>query len=187
MAVAELEPSPTFVDIDSIAVPKGYEVVDGELVEMPDVSNLAIWVANELNGKLKDWNKTARAGVVLPPESEFACFPDKPRDMRKPDGAFVISRTEPFFPTHAKFKFPPDLVIEVLSPTNTMSEMFDRFTDYFSAGAKLIWLIEPEQRFAQVYLPDFSSTKVAENESLVGGDLLPGFRLPLAEILPPKA
>lgn len=187
MAVAELEQEPIIVDIDAIAVPKGYELFDGQLVEKPNVSNLAIWVSNKLYLKLEVWNQTAKVGVVLPPESEFACFPDRPRDMRKPDGAFAVGLPDTFAPTNAKYKFAPDLVIEVLSPSNTMGDMFDRFSDYFSAGTKLIWLIDPERRFAQVYYPNFSSVKVAEQEPLSGEQVLPGFALPLSEILPKKA
>lgn len=186
MAVAELEHEPTIIDIDSIAVPKGYELVNGQLVEKPNVSNLAIWVSYQFFLKLEEWNRTARIGVALPPESEFACFPNRPHDMRKPDGAFVLGNPESFTPTNEKYKFPPDLVIEVLSPSNTMGDMFDRFNDYFSAGTKMIWLIDPERRFAQVYYPNFSSIKVSEEDHLDGEQILPGFKLPLKEILPKK-
>ncbi|CAN5451040.1 hypothetical protein BH11PLA2_BH11PLA2_28590 [soil metagenome] len=187
MPVAELEIEVPPFDIDAIDVPKGYELFDGELVEKRSMSNLATWVAGELYLKLNEWNRTARIGVVLPPESEFACFPERPRDMRKPDGAFVVRDPDGFVPTSEKYKFAPELVIEILSPSNTMGDMFDRFSDYFSAGTKLIWLIDPERRFAQVYYPNFSSIKVSEHEPLSGEKILPGFTMPLTEILPKRA
>jgi Uma2 family endonuclease len=187
VAVAELNRAATEIDIDSIDVPKGYELFDGELVEKPNVSNLSSLVAGLTYFQLMTWNQKARSGFVMPPETEYACFPGRPRDMRKPDCSFIICDPDSFIPTKARYTFAPDLVVEVLSPSNTIGDMFERFSDFFSAGTKLIWLIDPERRFAQIYQPDFSVRKVSEHESLSGDDVLPGFALPLAEILPPRA
>lgn len=187
MAVAELELEASRVDIDTADVPKGYELFDGELVEKPNVSNLSSLVAGLVYFQLMTWNRKARIGFVLPPETEFACISDRPRDMRKPDCSFFVCDPDAFVPTVARYTFAPDLVVEVLSPSNKIGDMFDRLSDYFSAGTKLIWLIDPERRFTQVYHPNFSSVKVSEQEALSGEQILPGFTLPLWEILPKKA
>ncbi len=76
----------------------------------------------------------------------------------------------------------PDLAIEVVSPSNKADEVIGKVREYFQAGALRVWIVYPSVR--QVYVYE-SSKKVAilgEGDDLDGGDLVPGFRLSLAEL-----
>jgi Uma2 family endonuclease len=77
----------------------------------------------------------------------------------------------------------PDLAVEVISETNTPEEMERKLREYFLAGVRLVWMIDPRKRTAEVYTsPDAPAASVAETQALDGGSVLPGFTLPLAEL-----
>jgi Uma2 family endonuclease len=76
----------------------------------------------------------------------------------------------------------PDLAVEVLSPSNTKREMEQKRREYFLGGCRLVWEIDPVKRTARVYTAPDESKLVREKGTLDGGDVLPGFRLPLARL-----
>ena len=76
----------------------------------------------------------------------------------------------------------PDLAVEVLSPGNTKAEMTRKRREYFAAGVRLVWELQPKTRTAVVYTADDEGTFLGEAESLDGGDVVPGFTMPLATI-----
>jgi hypothetical protein len=76
----------------------------------------------------------------------------------------------------------PDLAIEVLSAGNTEGEMRRKLHDYFTAGVRLVWYIDPRTRPAKAYTAENACSEVSAADSLSGGDVLPGFVLPLREL-----
>ena len=76
----------------------------------------------------------------------------------------------------------PDLVVEVLSEKNTRAEIARKLGEYFLGGIRLVWVIDPRKRTAVAYTDPDSKTLVPEAGSLEGGDVLPGFRVPLAKL-----
>jgi Uma2 family endonuclease len=76
----------------------------------------------------------------------------------------------------------PDLAIEVLSPTNTHAEMERKLREYFAAGVRLVWYIDPELQSATIYNAPDSFHVVRVADTLDGGDVLPGFSLSLADL-----
>ena len=73
----------------------------------------------------------------------------------------------------------PDLVVEIISESNTAEEMRSKLNRYFEAGVRLVWYIDPTTRSAMSYTSPFNSVRVAPNESLTGADVLPAFALSL--------
>jgi Uma2 family endonuclease len=76
----------------------------------------------------------------------------------------------------------PDLAIEVLSKSNTPREMRRKRREYFDAGARLVWEVNPVKRTVRVYTAFNQSTTLREGDMLDGGDVLPGFTLSLATL-----
>ncbi len=108
-----------------------------------------------------------------------------PDQIREPDVCFISwSRFPPGeLPREPIPELVPDLAIEVLSESNRPGEMERKRQDYFQAGVRLVWYIDPPTRSATVYTSaDDQGTPHAETEPLSGGDVLPGFTLSLAEI-----
>ncbi|MFI5459468.1 MAG: Uma2 family endonuclease [Isosphaerales bacterium] len=77
----------------------------------------------------------------------------------------------------------PDLAVEVLSEGNTKPEMARKVREYFEAGVRLVWLIDPKKRTARVFSGLDRSVLVRADQALDGGDVLPGFVLPLKDLL----
>jgi Uma2 family endonuclease len=168
-----------------------YELVDGTLVEktMGMVeSMLAIQLARRVGnfveehdlGMLSGADGPLRLleGLVRLPDLAFYCWDQLP------------GRLMPAKPIPDLYA---DLAIEVLSKNNTAGEIRRKLKEYFLAGTRLVWVIDPRKRHAQVYTsPDAPAATLTEAQSLDGGDVLPGFTLPLAELFarlpaaPPK-
>src|SRR2546421_3019984 len=106
-----------------------------------------------------------------------------PDTVRGPDIAFIrrdrIPDPEPTGFAH----FAPDLVVEVISPGDRPGELLAKVADWLSAGANLVWVLDPARRVARVYRDDGTEQVLTADESLEGGEGVPGFSCPLNEIL----
>ena len=76
----------------------------------------------------------------------------------------------------------PDLAVEVLSTSNTTAEMDRKLRDYFTSGVRLVWLVDARPRQATVCTAVDCCTVIDAAQTLDGGDVLPGFVLPLADL-----
>src|SRR5262249_3167397 len=76
----------------------------------------------------------------------------------------------------------PDLAVEVLSPSNTKKEMERKLGEYFGAGVRLVWYVDPQARTVCVFTSPGDSRLLDANATLDGGDVLPGFQLPIGEL-----
>ena len=108
------------------------------------------------------------------------------RNCRAPDISFVTrSRLVQLgFKPSARQFFPgaPDLAVEILSPTNTEADLDARLKDFFSSGAQLVWLVDPDSRTLQVCHSLEERVTLSAGGSLDGEKLLPGFSLPVATL-----
>jgi Uma2 family endonuclease len=99
--------------------------------------------------------------------------------VRMPDLSFIVWDQ---FPDHRVPDAPmpdayPDLAVEVLSRSNTRREMKRKRREYFAAGTRLVWEVDPDLRVVNVYTDPEKFTSLNESQSVDGGDVLPGFTL----------
>lgn len=115
--------------------------------------------------------------VVRAPDVGFIRWDsvDDPAEIENPAGAFL--------------EYPPDLAVEVLSPSNTHTEMAVKLGEYAKAGVKLVWYVDPERKEVDVYPKGSEKRKKTFTlaDTLDGGDVLPGFTLPVAKIFETRA
>lgn len=163
-----------------------YEIVDGRRVELPPMSFYAAWIASQLSAFLFFWNHTKGAGHIVT-EAPFR-LPLLKERQRQPDVAFVSyqrwPKLRPLPRTDRAWSLAPDLVVEVVSPTDKAEELQEKLTEYFQAGVRLVWVIYPQ--LSQVFAYE-SLRKVRgflREDELDGGDVLPDFRLPLGNLFP---
>jgi Uma2 family endonuclease len=112
----------------------------------------------------------------------YVLFPDR-ETLRVPDVGFI--RKDRLPPRAERSRFPrlaPDLAIEVLSPSDRMAEALSKVAMYLEAGVALVWLVDPAQRTIVVFQPDASPMTLRDGDILDGGDVLPAFSVPVAEI-----
>jgi Uma2 family endonuclease len=157
-----------------------YELVDGVLVEkvMGYPESL---LAAALIQILRNYVRPRRLGLVSAPDGMVRLFAGR---IRIPDVSFASWDR---FPDRKVPKKPvpslaPDLVIEVLSESNTPAEMQRKRQEYFDAGVRLVWEIDPALRTVTVYTPDGTITVLDATQRLEGGEVLPGFALELSEL-----
>jgi Uma2 family endonuclease len=161
---------------------KQVELVRGRLVvgEPPGYTHGR--VAMRLAGRLAAHLERTAAPQVLIAETGFVIARD-PDTVRGPDLAVVRRERIPHPEPRGFLDLAPDLIVEVLSPNDRAAELLAKVADWLSAGATLVWIIDPERRVASVYRPDGRVTLVTEQETLEGEHAVPGFSCPLASIL----
>jgi Uma2 family endonuclease len=101
--------------------------------------------------------------------------------IRIPDVSFIswgqLASRE--VPDEAVADLVPDLAVEIISKGNTPAEMQRKLQEYFEAGVQLVWFIYPKTQTAEAYTSPADCRRVGKNQALTGGDVLPGFKLPL--------
>lgn len=109
-------------------------------------------------------------------------FAQEPHTVLSPDLAFV--RSERMLPeAQAGFlRQVPDLVVEIVSPSNTAREIRDKLLLYLGAGVSMIWVVDPRQKRVMVWTDLQTVQELHADDTLDGGDVLPDFRLPLTDI-----
>jgi Uma2 family endonuclease len=157
-----------------------YELVDGVLVEKVigfKESAIALVLGTYLNA----YAQQGDLGFVTGPDGTVRLWKGL---VRIPDVSFVSwsQLPERYYPTEPIPDLAPDLAVEVLSEGNTAGEMKQKVKEYFDAGVRLVWLIDPATRTATVYTSPDDSRRLTEGDVLDGGDVLPGFRLPLKQL-----
>jgi Uma2 family endonuclease len=127
--------------------------------------------------------RSAGGGVLLA-GGEDGTLQILPEQVRIPDVSVMLWESLPGqkSPTEPVPGLAPDLAIEVISEGNTKKEMERKMRDYFEAGVKMVWYIYPKTQSAEVYTAPTKRKKVTAGQSLRGGDLLPGFELPLKKL-----
>ena len=106
-----------------------------------------------------------------------------PRTVRVPDGSFVrAERLPPEGIGPGLLKFAPDLAIEVLSPSETASELEEKLDDYLFSGTPLIWVVDPVRRTVMIVAADAPVRWLREDDTLDGGKVVPGFTYAVSDI-----
>lgn len=157
------------------------ELVGGYLVREPRPMSLHGRVAARLTRFLDEYAEAGGYGVVVV-ETDFL-LAENPPTVRAPDVAFVSTDRlpeSPYAPVY--WRFGPDLAVEVLSPSNRAGAMQRKVLEYLDAGSRLVWVIDPAERTAVAYRSRTEIRLLGPDDALDGGDVLPGFTLPLARL-----
>ena len=159
-----------------------YELVRGTLVEK-QMSTRANWIASQVSYLLKSVYPTSRAYVFV--EQPTYCF-GNPDQMRKPDVALVWAERLASGLGDDELEIAPDLVVEVVSPTNTVTSQFERVSEYLAAGVPVVWVVDPPRRWVIVFRRDGSIAWRRAEDALKDDPFLPGLNLKVADIFPPE-
>ena len=164
---------------------KGYnhEIINGELVRSPKNNFQHEQICERLNFALEAFNRVHRLGAVFGSSMGFWMAN---RNCRAPDVSFVTKERLLRFgfkpSTKTFFSGAPDLGVEVLSPGNTRAEIDERLADFFASGARIVWIVHPDEEFVEVCHSRTDRCIIGPAAVLEGEDLLPGFRLPVADL-----
>lgn len=156
-----------------------WELIDGEVVEkMPTQLHgvIAGLIATFLNMFLMK-NKLGHVAV----EARHK-LPNEKRNNRLPDVAFISNDKGPLV-RKGPAPYMPDLAVEIKSPDDDWNGMVSKAAYYLENGSRLVWLVHAEDRTVTV-ITTTSKTTLNEDDTLTGGDVLPGFAVPVKDIFP---
>jgi Uma2 family endonuclease len=154
-----------------------FELVDGVLVEKA-MGFYESYLAMRLGRFLLAFVEQHDLGIVA---GEAGMLRLAPGLVRIPDVSFVAWDRLPDrrIPREPIPDLAPDLVVEVLSEGNTPREMDQKLHDYFAAGVRLAWYVLPNLQEVHVYTAPDRREVVTREHTLHGGEVLPGFTLPV--------
>jgi Uma2 family endonuclease len=167
------------------------ELVDGRVVEMSPVGDVHGLVTSEVHGALRDYvrrRRRRRGGRLVPAghlriETGYQLRPGPPGTLgtlgtRAPDVSYYRARPR----TRGIVRGYPDLAVEVLSPDEGPAAVQDKVAEYLAAGVPLVWVVDAAREAVTVHRPGQPARILGRGDVLIGEDVLPGFRLPLAEL-----
>lgn len=156
---------------------KRCELIAGEVFERAPSRQLPTLII-----ALGSFVKARNLGVVTNPEGGFRLSDD---DIFAPDVAFIARERIAAVKQRGFFTIPPDLAVEVLSPSDSVRLVQRKAVRYLALGVREVWLIYPQEQSAEVYRPlqkGFHVLPIGIDQSLEGGSILPDFSLPLREV-----
>lgn len=159
-----------------------FELLDGELRErnVSSQSNRVTVAATAFLFGVAQLRKDQAFGSEL----GFRIFTD-PARIRRPDAAYMLNERAPANDI-SYMNVAPDLVVEVVSPSDRMNDVRDKAEEWLRAGVRVVWVLLPEAREAQVYRSDAHPAIFTAEDELDATDIAPGLRTPVAELFPPR-
>jgi Uma2 family endonuclease len=159
-----------------------FELVRGEVIEVPPTMPEHGRVVINVGYVLESFGRQSSYGFCLA-ESAVATERD-PDTVRGPDVSFYsharwprsqVGRTLP--------PVPPDLAVEIVSPSNRAGKLLRKVGEYLDAGAAMVWVVYPRRRRVAVYRPGEEEPIIfKDDEILENFPELPGFRCPVADL-----
>jgi Uma2 family endonuclease len=158
-----------------------YELVRGELVMMTPAGPKHGKFASRLDRAIGNYVETHNLGEVYTAEPGFQ-LQAEPLTIRAPEVAFVQRLRIPAGEPAGFWSLAPDLVVEIISPSETAQDVHEKVKDYLRAGTRLIWLVYPDNETVMEYRAPEQARVLTADDDLQGGDVLPGFRHPLKQL-----
>ncbi|MBI1281448.1 MAG: hypothetical protein GC179_25195 [Anaerolineaceae bacterium] len=155
---------------------RNFEYIAGEITELVSNSKVSR-IAARILGQIGYHIEMNHLGRCTGADGGYAIFGEK----YVPKGAFVSYTRQPAAPDGDYNPIAPDIAIEVLAFDNADIKMLRKIGNYLAAGT-VLWLVDPEQKTIDVYTPNQPRKTLRVGDFLDGGDVLPNFRLALAQI-----
>jgi len=158
------------------------ELVRGEVVTMPPPGGLHGVTCSKTNRKLGNHIDSGTGGTLACNDTGFITDRE-PDSVRGPDISYWAKDRLKEVPV-GYIEIPPDMLVEVLSPSNTWIQIHDKLKEYFEKGVRLVWVIAPEDRTLTIYRTSDEGRVLHETATVTGEDVLPGFSCRVSELLP---
>jgi Uma2 family endonuclease len=160
----------------------GYELVRGELVPMAQPAEGHGFVCVNTGYLLKAYTKKLGRGYVTGNDSGLITGRD-PDSVRGVDLMVFLDRKRPPNKAYTSYSDrPPNLAVEIRSPSQSWKEMMDKVLEYLKMGAGMVWIIDPKVKRVTVYTQNQEPQIFAAENELDGGEILPGFKCKVAEL-----
>ncbi len=157
-----------------------YELIRGELRKMPPAGTDHGAYAENVSFSLSAHAREHNLGRMYIAETGFRLAADH---VRVPDTAFIRrERVKPTGETPGFFPGPPDLAVEVISPSDRYSEVEEKVADWLDAGTQAVVVVDPRRRTVKVHRSVTDAAVLTEDDTLAVDDIVPGWTMPVREI-----
>ena len=156
---------------------KSYEYVKGELVPMSMPTMEHGEISTNIVTLLNNYVRQHQLGRIYTAETTFQIG----ESGRKPDIAFLSQERLPENRRQAS-PIPPDLAIEVVSPSDTVYNVVEKALEYLNAGTRMVWVIEPIAKTVTVYRAPDDIKFLTQNDTLTGEEVVEGFQCAVTDI-----
>ena len=159
-----------------------YELVRGELIQMPPAGHMSSLLELRIGARLIMFVEANGLGRAYGASGGFR-LASNPDTVLASDAAFVRQeRVDAVGDGEGYFPGAPDLAIEVISPSDRYTEVEAKVEEWLNAGTLMVVVVNPRNRTVRVYRSLTDSVLLTEADTLDGGDVVPGWRLPVADI-----
>jgi len=157
------------------------ELIDGRIVRMNPTGLQHGDIVIALGSALRDFVRKRQLGRVV--GGEVGIYTRREPDrVRGVDIAFVSRERLADKPLRGFLKVAPELVVEIISPTDRWQNMRDKLEEYFAIGVDRVWIVEPETHAVLVYRSVTEMNRLGEGDVISGEGVLEGFSLPVSEL-----
>ncbi len=156
---------------------EGYEYVKGELIPMPAASAEHGIISARVFLRLGLYVRENKLGEVVTPDTGFQVG----ERVLKPDIAFISSAQLPDDLSKA-FPVPPDLAVEIVSPSDAFRRVIEKAFAYLGSGTQMVWVIEPGSKTVIVYRSETDIKLLTREDTLTGEDVVEGFSCQVAQL-----
>lgn len=157
------------------------ELIDGRIVPTSPTNARHGYLEARLLSRLNDFVESRKLGVALVGEVGIY-IRRNPDRIRAADGIFVSAKRLAGSIPEKYLEVAPELVVEIISPTDRWEDMRSKIADYFSIGVERVWIVEPKDATVLVYRSETEMEKLVSGDTLRGEGVLEGFALTVAEL-----
>ena len=169
----------TAEEFEYLPLKERYELIRGELYRMPNNSSEHGMRTANLHSMVGNFVLLNRLGRCFAAETRFT-IETEPDTVLAPDFSFVANGRVSEYPETGYLRLTPDLILETRSPSETRRGYADKISHWLSAGAKVVWALDPKAKTLTIHRKGQNPVVLAEADTLTCEELLPGFSLPLS-------
>jgi Uma2 family endonuclease len=158
------------------------ELIRGEVITMTPAGGLHGISCNKAGRRIGNYVEEHGLGSVTSNDTGFVTE-RAPDSVRGPDVAYWSKEKLPVVPT-GYIEVAPDLLVEVLSPSNTSKQIRAKLREYFNKSVRMVWVIAPEDRTVTIYRTLDEGRVLHESATVTADDVLPGFTCRVSDLLP---
>jgi Uma2 family endonuclease len=158
------------------------ELVRGEIITMPPRGGMHGVTCSKVDRKIGVFVDAGPGGTVACNDTGFITE-RQPDSVRGPDISYWTKERLKDSPV-GYIEISPDMLVEVLSPSNTSKQIRAKIKEYFAKGVRLVWVIAPEDRTLTIYRTPDEGRLLHETATVTGEDVLPGFECRVSDLLP---
>src|SRR4051794_16690527 len=179
---AQLLTAEEFYLLPDLADGSQQELVRGKIISLPPPGGLHGVTCSKVSRKIGNFVDAGPGGIITCNDTGFITE-RTPDSVRGPNVAYWSKERLPEVPV-GYIEVAPDLLVEVLSPSNTSKQIRAKLKEYFAKGVRIVWVVAPEDRTLTIYRTDNEGRVLHESALVTGEDVLPGFACRVSDLLP---